>query len=69
MTIELLAERSILREKCEMYEKAIEDIKAEIKAQIINKDERSAEEILWNNALQKCCEIIDKYLGDNDENN
>jgi len=46
------------------YQKAFEDIRAEIASQEINKDKRFIEEIWWNSALQKCLEIIDKYNPD-----
>ena len=58
MTIELLAEVSILREKVEKYEKAIEDIKDEIESHIIESNGLD-----FNSALYIALEIINKHIG------
>lgn len=58
MTNELLAEVSILREKVEKYEKAIEDIKTELIEIRNHPDLPNAEyRTIW-----KCLDIIDKHI-------
>ena len=60
MTLELLAERQLLREKVEKYEKAIENMRKEIKdlhnSHMINF-------VSADGAVDTCLEIIDKHIG------
>ena len=64
MTNELLAEVSILREKVEKYEKAIENIKAEIEKVMIGESLFDTENAKAQyNALSWCVEIINKHIG------
>ena len=65
MTNELLAEVSILREKVEKYEKAIEDIKAKIQKALDEDKATDTENAkVQAIALMWCLEIIDKYIGE-----
>ena len=60
MTLELIAENQLLREKVEKYEKAIEDIKAEI---VRNRDEWiKGNDAEWH-TYDRCLGIIDKHIG------
>ena len=68
MTIELLTEVSILREKVEKYEKAIEDINDEIEHIIdYTYDNTDYDTSLYNGAykdgLYEALDIIDKHIG------
>ena len=67
MTIELIAEVSILRAKVEKYERAIEDIKDEILCsyeKITNsQDEINLVKIARNNIRGECIDIINKHIG------
>ena len=62
MTLELLTERQLLREKVEKYEKAIEDIKAEIEKvfciSVITGELRTPMEV-----KTEILQIIDKHIG------
>ena len=62
MTLELLTERQLLREKVEKYEKAIEDIKAEIEKvfciSVITDELRTPMEV-----KTEILQIIDKHIG------
>ena len=61
MTLELLAERQLLREKVEKYEKAVEDIKAEIEE--VRKNALGFPNWEYAKGLETAWNIIDKHIG------
>jgi len=62
MTLELIAENQLLREKVEKYEKAIDDIEAEINRKIQEENYGVTSDHTHEDGLEEALEIIDKHI-------